>query len=47
MKFLVLAALFGAISSKSGVYKTKHWPNNEDTLDVWELGSVKDHRSDS
>ena len=46
MKFLVVAALIGTISAKSGVYKTKAQPHNEDTVDVWELNSVKDHRDD-
>ena len=46
MKYLVLAALLGAISGKSGVYKPKPLPHNEDTVNVWELNSVKDHRDD-
>ena len=46
MKFLVVAALLGAISAKPGVYKPKPWPNNEDTVNVWDLNSVKDHRDD-
>lgn len=46
MKFLVVAALVGAISAKSGVYKPKPWPHNEDTVNVWDLQSVKDHRED-
>jgi hypothetical protein len=48
MKFLVVAALVGAISAKPGAkpYKTKPWPHNEDTVDVWELSSVRDHRED-
>jgi hypothetical protein len=46
MKFLVVAALLGAISAKPGIYKPKPLPNNEDTVNVWDLNSVKDHRDD-